>query len=75
MLEKMEDKAQKRIVELGITEAHRARPFEHGYCEGYVEGYTEAIQNAVDSLLKDFKGKKGSIPDAEVRPLGKAETR
>ena len=71
----MSDKAQKRIVELGITEAHRARAFEHGYCEGYVEGCTEAIQNAVDSLLKDCKGKKGSIPDAEVRPLGKAETR
>lgn len=49
----MSDKAQKRIVELGITEAHRARAFEHGYCEGYLEGYTEAIQHAIDSLLKD----------------------
>jgi len=71
----MSDKAQKRIVELGITEAHRARAFEHGYCEGYVEGYTEEIQNAVDALLKDRKGKTGSIPDAEVRPFGKAEMR
>ena len=72
----MSDKAQKRIVELGITEAHRARAFEHGYCEGYLEGYTEAIQHAIDSLLKDrMPEKKGTIPDAEVRPIGKAETR
>lgn len=58
----MSDKAQKRIVELGITEAHRARAFEHGYCDGYLEGYMDAIQHAVDSLLKECKGKK-DVPE------------
>ena len=72
----MSDKAQKRIVELGITEAHRARAFEHGYCDGYLEGYTEALHVAIESMLKDrAPEKKGPIPDAEVRPIGKAETR
>lgn len=59
----MSDKAQKRIVELGITEAHRARAFEHGYCEGYLEGYTEAIQHAVDTLLKDRMPEKKADMD------------
>ena len=71
----MSDKAQKRIVELHITEHQRARDYEHGYCDGYLEGYTEALHVAIESMLKDCKGKKGSIPDAEVRPIGKAETR
>lgn len=71
----MSDKAQKRIVELHITEHQRARDYEHGYCDGYLEGYTEALHVAIESMLKDCKGKNGSIPDAEVRPIGKAETR
>lgn len=72
----MSDKAQKRIVELHITEAQRARDYEHGFCDGYLDGYTEAINNAVESLLKDSAGrKKGTLPDAEIRPIGKAERR
>ena len=49
----MSDKAQKRIVELHITEHQRARDYEHGYCDGYLEGYTEALHVAIESMLKD----------------------
>lgn len=68
------DKAQKRIVELGITEAHRAREYEHGYCDGYIQGEIDATNRAVEIMLENMKErigkKKGSIPDAETRPIG-----
>ena len=66
------DKAQKRIVELGITEAHRARAYEHGFSDGYLDGYLEATNRAVAILLASAKKKKGgkAFPDAETRPVG-----
>ena len=80
MLEKMEDKAQKRIVELGITEAQRARDYSRGYCDGYLEGLLDATNRAADIVLKNAaerlrKKKKGAFIDVEIRPMGKAETR
>ena len=79
MLEKMEDKAQKRIVELGITEAQRARDYSSGYCDGYLEGLLDATNRAADIVLKNaaerLRRKKGAILDVEIRPMGKAETR
>ena len=56
MLEKMEDKAQKRIVELGITEAQRARDYSRGYCDGYLEGLLDATNRAADIVLKNDQG-------------------
>jgi hypothetical protein len=68
------DKAQKRIVELGITEHKRALDYEHGYCDGYIQGEIDATNRAVDAMLKAAKEqlqkKKGAIPDAETRPIG-----
>ena len=79
MLEKMEDKAQKRIVELGITEAQRARDYSSGYCDGYLEGLLDATNRAADIVLKNaaerLRKKKEAILDVEIRPMGKAETR
>jgi hypothetical protein len=66
--------AQKRIVELGITEHKRALDYEHGYCDGYIQGEIDATNRAVEIMVENMKEqilkKKGAIPDAETRPIG-----
>jgi hypothetical protein len=73
-IHKIEDMAQKRIVELGITEHAQARRYEQGYWDGYIQGELDTVKRATDVMLENAKKqlgkKKGSIPDAEVRPIG-----
>jgi hypothetical protein len=81
MSNKIEDLAQKRIVELGITEHALAGMFERGYWDGYIQGEIDATQRAVDIILDSAKDqlltgrKKLGVQDVETRPVGKAETR
>ena len=66
-------KAQERIKRMGLTEK-RAKYYEDGYFDGYIDGEMAATDRLL-SIMQEFYGKKPSIPDAEVRPIGKAETR
>ena len=65
-MEKAHERSQKR----GLTEK-RAQYYEDGYFDGYIDGQLAATVR----LLEVIYGKKVSIPDAQVRPMGKAETR
>lgn len=77
-MSKIENMAQKRIIELGITEHNQARRYEQGYWDGYLQGEADATNRAADIILEAAREnlkKKGCIPDAEIRPICKAETR
>lgn len=81
MSNKIEDMAQQRIVELGITEHAQARRYEQGYWDGYLQGEIDATNRAANIMLDSAKEqllkakKKVGVIDAEIRPVGKAETR
>lgn len=64
-MEKAHERSQKR----GLTEK-RAQYYEDGYFDGYIDGQLRLLE-----VINTIYGKKVSIPDAQVRPMGKAETR
>jgi hypothetical protein len=68
-MEKAHERSQKR----GLTEK-RAQYYEDGFFDGYIEGQLAATDRLLEALNTIY-GKKVSIPDALVRPIGKAETR
>ena len=76
MSDKIEDKAQKRIVELGITEHAQARRYEQGYWDGYLQGEIDATNRAASIMLDSAKEqllkgrKKVGVQDVETRPMG-----
>jgi len=72
-MSKVFEKAHERSERMGLTEK-KAYYYESGYFDGYIEGQLEANEKLLDTL-QQICGKKVSIPDAEVRPVGKAETR
>ena len=63
------EKAHERSQKLGLTEK-RAQYYEDGYFDGYIDGQLRLLE-----VINTIYGKKVSIPDAQVRPMGKAETR
>ena len=81
MSNKIEDMAQKRIVELGIVEHAQARRYEQGYWDGYIQGEIDATNRAASVMLDSAKEqllkgrKKLGLSDVETRPAGKVETR
>ena len=64
-MEKAHERSQKR----GLTEK-QAQYYEDGYFDGYIDGQLRLLE-----VINTIYGKKVSIPDAQVRPMGKAETR
>ena len=68
-MEKAHERSQKR----GLTEK-RAMYYEDGYFDGYIDGQLAATERLLE-VINTICGKKVSIPDAQVRPMGKAETR
>ena len=67
------EKAHERSQRIGLNEK-KAYYYESGYFDGYIEGQLEANERLLDTL-QQICGKAVSIPDAQVRPFGKAETR
>jgi len=70
----IEEKALKRIQELNITKSHNARYYKAGYMAGYMEGCGEAMRRISEYVIKGMYG-NNAFPDAEARPITKAETR
>ena len=71
----IDEKAQRRIEQLNITEEHRAMDFKAGYMYGYADGCVEAIGQITKYLRDSIAYGHATFPDAEARPFTKAETR